>query len=235
MHTSIPFPDKKYSVIYVDSPWSYDDKMSGHAVEVDGLFGKDVARTADHGFSLGHEYETQSLEWIQSLPLKDIAAKDCVCFSWVVSPLLPEGIATLQKWGFKFKTIAFVWNKLYHNSDKEVAAPGRWTMGNVELCLMGGRGKPKRVCKNVRQLVTAERSAVHSEKPHEVRERIVRLMGDVPRIELFARKRYRGWGRVGQSGGRGIRGPSPTVDGLERQRQFLVLANVPEEDPGAVG
>lgn len=33
----------------------------------------------------------------------------------------------------------------------------------------------------------------HSRKPAEVRERIVRLLGDVPRIELFARERVPGW------------------------------------------
>lgn len=189
----IPFPDKKYNVIYVDSPWEYNDKMAGREKTVTGLFGPETIRSDDHGMSLGHEYQTQGLEWIQSLPLKDIAAKDCVCFSWVVSPMLPEGIETLEKWGFKYKTIAFVWNKLYHNSNLPVHAPGRWTMGNVELCLLGTRGKPKRIVKDVHQLVTAQRAARHSEKPHEVRERIVRLMGDVPRIELFARKRWRGW------------------------------------------
>lgn len=33
----------------------------------------------------------------------------------------------------------------------------------------------------------------HSAKPDETRRRIVELMGDVPRIELFARQRVPGW------------------------------------------
>ena len=33
----------------------------------------------------------------------------------------------------------------------------------------------------------------HSQKPNEAREKIVALMGDVPRIELFARERAPGW------------------------------------------
>ena len=33
----------------------------------------------------------------------------------------------------------------------------------------------------------------HSQKPDEVRERIVDLMGDLPRIELFARSTADGW------------------------------------------
>lgn len=33
----------------------------------------------------------------------------------------------------------------------------------------------------------------HSKKPEETRERIVQLMGDVPRVELFARQTADGW------------------------------------------
>jgi N6-adenosine-specific RNA methylase IME4 len=33
----------------------------------------------------------------------------------------------------------------------------------------------------------------HSRKPVEARERIVQLMGDVPRVELFARQKAPGW------------------------------------------
>ena len=33
----------------------------------------------------------------------------------------------------------------------------------------------------------------HSKKPDEAREKIVALMGDLPRVELFARQRVPGW------------------------------------------
>jgi len=33
----------------------------------------------------------------------------------------------------------------------------------------------------------------HSVKPGETRDRIVQLMGDLPRIELFARQKVEGW------------------------------------------
>lgn len=69
---------------------------------------------------------------------------------------------------------------------------GRWTMGNIEICLLGVKGKPKRITKNIKQLVIAERKR-HSEKPNIVRERIVELMGDLPRVELFAREKKDGW------------------------------------------
>ena len=97
----------------------------------------------------------------------------------------------MKAWGFKFVTVAFVWSKHTANG-KKVANLGRWTMGNVEICLLGRKGKPQRVCKNIRQLVEAERFR-HSAKPEEVRKRIVDLMGDVSRIELFARQKTEGW------------------------------------------
>lgn len=163
----------KYPVIYADPPWSYNDKMSGHS------------------FSLDHEYETQSLDWIKSLPVADIAAKDATLFLWAVSPQLPAAFDVMKAWGFKFKTVAFVWNKKTVNG-LDVVNLGRWTMGNVELCLLGTRGKPRRQAKNVKQLVKAMRTK-HSKKPDDVRSRIELVMGDVPRIELFARDRTPGW------------------------------------------
>ena len=97
----------------------------------------------------------------------------------------------MKDWGFKYKTLAFCWSKHTKNG-KKVSNLGRWTMGNVELCLLGVRGKPKRKIKNIKQLVEAERTK-HSKKPEEVRNRIVKLMGDIPRIELFARQKTEGW------------------------------------------
>lgn len=165
--------NKNYSIIYADPPWSYNDKMSGHS------------------FSLDHEYETQSKDWISSLSVGSIAADNSVLFLWAVSPLLPEALQVMKLWGFKYKTLAFCWSKHTKNG-KKVKNLGRWTMGNVELCLLGVRGKPKRAVKNIYQLVEAERTK-HSKKPDEVRERIVKLMGDLPRIELFARQKTEGW------------------------------------------
>lgn len=97
----------------------------------------------------------------------------------------------MKAWGFKYITVAFCWSKHTVNK-KKVSNLGRWTMGNVEICLLGRRGKPQRISKNIKQLVEAERT-IHSKKPDEVRKRIVELMGDIPRIELFAREKTKGW------------------------------------------
>ena len=164
---------KKYQIIYADPPWSYNDKMSGHS------------------FSLDHEYQTQSKDWIKSLPIQNICDKDCVLFLWVVSPLLDEGIDTLKAWGFDYVTLAFCWVK-ETVLGMQVKNLGRWTMGGVELCLLGRKGRPKRIKNNVLQTVFDIRTS-HSKKPSEVTHRIVDLMGDIPRIELFARQKTEGW------------------------------------------
>lgn len=164
---------KRYEVIYADPPWSYEDKMKGHT------------------FSLEYEYETQDINWIRGLPISMLAAKDCVLFMWATSPLLPEAFEVIKSWGFEYKTVAFVWNKV-SNKGKDISNIGHWTMGNVEMCLLSIKGKPKRIRKDIKQYVKAVRT-VHSRKPVVVRERIVQLMGDVPRIELFARGAPEGW------------------------------------------
>lgn len=148
-----------------------------------------------HSFSLDHEYETQHKNWIAALPVQQIADKDCTLFLWATSPLLPEAFEVMKAWGFKYKTVAFCWSKRTKHG-KYVSNLGRWTMGNIELCLLGVKGKPKRVARNVKQLVIAERTK-HSKKPDEVRDRIVTLMGDLPRIELFAREKVNGWDCLG--------------------------------------
>lgn len=148
---------------------------------------------AGHSFSLDHEYETQSKDWIAKLPVGGIAEKNSVLFLWATSPQLPEALEVMKAWGFKYKTVAFCWSKIT-TTGKLVSNLGRWTMGNVEVCLLGVKGKPNcmRLDKSVKQLVTAIRTK-HSQKPNEVRKRIVQLLGDRPRIELFARTKPEGW------------------------------------------
>ena len=160
---------KKYQVIYADPPWSYNDKMGN-----DSAF-----------MSATSAYPTQSLEWIKSLKVKDISADNCVLFLWAVSPLLPEAFEVITAWGFKYKTVGFVWSKRYRDGSP-VSNMGRWTMGNVEMCLLATKGSLQREVLNVKQLFEDYRSE-HSKKPDGIRDLIVELMGDRPRIELFAR------------------------------------------------
>lgn len=165
---------KKYKIIYADPPWDYDNNKSN-----DPKLG-------------GCYYKRMSLNDICNLPIKDIADKDCALFLWVTMPKLREGLEVIKSWGFDYKTCAFCWVKQNPKNDGIYSGMGHWTNGNAELCLFAKKGRPKRVAKNVKQIVMAHRGR-HSEKPAEVRDRIVQLMGDLTRIELFARIKVDGW------------------------------------------
>jgi site-specific DNA-methyltransferase (adenine-specific) len=176
----IPFPNKKYNIIYADPPWSF------HSRELQKYDGKRFS-------SMDKHYETQENEWIYNLPVKDIADIDCALFLWVTDAHIEAGLETIKSWGFKYKTIIFVWEKLT-STGKLASNFAPWTLKNTEICLFGTKGamhKYKRV-NNMYQLVKAVRTE-HSKKPDEIRNNIEKLFGDIPRIELFARKQIKNW------------------------------------------
>jgi len=169
----------KYSIIYADPPWTY------RVWSKKGL-----------GRSAASHYNTMSLERIKALPVKEIVAKDSVLFLWVTYPNLPEGLEVMKAWGFNYKTVAFTWVKRNKKSDTWFWGMGYWTRANPEICLLGTRGHPKRKSKRVHSIID-ERIRDHSRKPDIVRDKIVELMGDLPRIELFAREKVPGWDSIG--------------------------------------
>jgi N6-adenosine-specific RNA methylase IME4 len=166
-----------YNIIYADPPWSYKDTQEAGGTAY---------------FGAGVRYPLMSTEKIKALPVKTITKANAVLFLWITSPLLQEGLDTMKAWGFKYKTIAFVWNKKTKYG-KQVYNMGRYTMGSVELCIIGTRGRLPRLARNIKQYIEAERTR-HSAKPDEIRWRILQLYGiDLPGIELFARNECPGW------------------------------------------
>ena len=133
---------------------------------------------------------------ICALPVADIAEKDCALFLWATFPMLPEALRVIEAWGFTFKTVAFVWLKKNKKADSWFYGLGFWTRSNAEICLLATKGHPKRQDKGIHQFIISPIEA-HSKKPDEVRDKIVRLMGDTPRIELFARQTAVGWAAWG--------------------------------------
>ena len=183
----IPFPNKKYNLIYADPPWSYRtwNAKGGHK-------------------SASAHYKTMDIKEIKNLPVQTICEKDCVLFIWVTFPNLVEGIETLKSWGFTYKTCGFVWVKTNKNfsinqtsflpqdSFDSFYGLGYWTRSNAEICLLAKKGSIKRKSRSVHQLIY-DPVREHSRKPDCVRDKIVQLCGDLPRIELFARQRHEGW------------------------------------------
>ena len=64
---------------------------------------------------------------------------------------------------------------------------GYYTRSGSESCFLATRGHLKVQSHSVKQVIVAPYTK-HSEKPAEVRDRIVQLYGDLPKIELFARR-----------------------------------------------
>ena len=149
-----------------------------------------------------------SIDELCALPVETLAEKDCLLFLWATFPQLPEALRLIRAWGFTFKTVAFVWLKLNKKSPTWFYGLGYWTRGNAEICLLATRGHPKRANAGVHQVILSHNEE-HSKKPEEARSRIVRLMGDVHRIELFARSRAPGWDVWGNEAAASIQGWPP--------------------------
>lgn len=170
---------KKYKIIYADPPWQYR-----------------VYSKKGQGRSAENHYHTMNIKDIMALPVDKIADKDCILFLWITFPCLKEGIDVMERWGFKYKTCGFNWVKRNKKKNTYFMGLGFWTRSNSEVCLIGTKGQPKRVSKSVPQICDA-RIMEHSKKPAEIRERIVELCGELPRVELFARDKVKGWDSLG--------------------------------------
>lgn len=177
----LPLPNKQYTVIYCDPPWAYRQGGKGKS-------SRGIAR---------QYYDTMETDSICTLPVSTICAEDgAACFMWATFPNIGEALKVLEAWGFHYKTAAFVWVKKNAKSGGNYMGLGAYTRANAEVCLLGvtpGFKAGKRVCSHsVRQVIETPFEG-HSKKPDEARRRIVELLGDVPRIELFARQRADGW------------------------------------------
>lgn len=174
---------EKYSLIYADPPWQYRDK----------------AKDGDRG--AGFKYPTATLEDLKRLPVWDLAADSCLLAMWWVPPMPQEALDLVKAWGFRLMTMkGFSWHKIHEKSGKTCLGMGHMTRGNSEDVLFAAKGKlPARMDASISQWIeteagtfTAARGA-HSAKPKEVRQALERLLGDVPRIELFSRGNQPGW------------------------------------------
>ena len=163
---------KKYKIILADPPWTYNDSSCSG--------------------SIGLRYKTMYLKDICNLKVNELADDDCVLFLWATYPLLKEALKVIDAWRFIYKSIAFQWIKRNKQGVGYFYGLGRWTRGNTEPCLLAVKGEPKRINPDVFQIIDA-RLRNHSQKPDAVYTKIERLMGDLPRIELFAREKREGW------------------------------------------
>jgi N6-adenosine-specific RNA methylase IME4 len=175
-------PKGHYGAILADPPWQF----------------KTLWGTASGPGNRNADYPTMDVDEISALPVKELAAPDCVLFTWAIWILMPKAFEAIEAWGFEYKTCAFDWMKahagqieMFRDDGDVQMGLGYWTRANSEPCLLATRGKPKRLNADVRQGIIAPRRE-HSRKPDCVHGRIERLVSG-PYLELFARQRRPGW------------------------------------------
>ena len=181
----VDWPKKKYKIIYADPPWLYG-KFNN--TEGSRLY------SYDPKFKIT-PYDGMKLKDIVALPVESIAEKDSVLCLWITMPMLKEvfDAKLFEAWGFNYKTVLFTWVKLNRNKGGFFTGLGSYTRANAELMLLGTRGKGVKVKNKKISQILATPFTAHSKKPDEARIKIVKLFGDLPRIELFAREKPFAW------------------------------------------
>jgi site-specific DNA-methyltransferase (adenine-specific) len=179
----IPFPNKKYNIIYADPPWSYYNDSDA---KIDCTTIKGMRRPP---------YNVLGSESIKKIPVNNISDKKSILFIWTTDYHLEKCLEIIKSWGFQYKTIGFVWSKRNKNGTP-VRFCGAYTMkSGVELCLLATKGNQARkllLKHNVPAYLESQREH-HSKKPDEIRKRIDELFGNIKKIELFARQKTDGW------------------------------------------
>ena len=174
----IALPNKKYNIIYADPPWKATKSGTG------------LRGTSD----LAKRYNgVMTVDEICAMPIQDICEDDCILFLWATFPQLEGAMKTITAWGFKYYGLGFNWVKLNTKTPTPFWGMGYYTRQNPEICLIATKGKQfKPLVRNVQAVVMTPREE-HSKKPDVIREHIVNIIGDVPRVELFARQSSEGW------------------------------------------
>lgn len=163
----------KYRTIVADPPWRY---QNARGTQTRCRAGR--SQTVAEG-----NYPTMSADEIAALPVAALAERDCALYLWVTNPLLFEGRAIVEAWGFKYVTL-LTWVK--------TGAPGLGFSfrGHTEHAIYATRGDvripPERRESNV---ITAPRRA-HSQKPEAFYD-LVERVSEPPYLEMFARDHHR--------------------------------------------
>jgi N6-adenosine-specific RNA methylase IME4 len=171
---ALTLPGGRFAAIYADPPWSFAT----------------YSKTRQTRAASNH-YAVMDLAAIKALPVALIAADDCALFMWAINSMLPQALDVMAAWGFSFKTVAFTWAKRTPTDGAWHMGLGYWSRQNTESCLLGTRGKPRRLDRGVRELIVEPRRE-HSRKPDSVACSIERLVAG-PYLELFARSARANW------------------------------------------
>jgi N6-adenosine-specific RNA methylase IME4 len=170
-----------YRTIYADPPWRFQNRTGKMAPEHRRL----------------SRYITMTLGDIYELPVATIAAEQSHLYLWCPNALLAEGLETMKRWGFEYKS-NIVWYKIRKDGGPDGRGVGFYFRNVTELLLFGIRGKNNRTLTAGRTQtnIIGTRKREHSRKPDETWGLIERCSPG-PRLELFARHHRHGWDQWG--------------------------------------
>jgi N6-adenosine-specific RNA methylase IME4 len=167
---NLHLPDKRYGVILADPEWRFEP----------------WSRETGMDRSPDNHYPTSTTEVIASRTVERLVAADCVLFLWATVPMLPDALAVMAAWGFKYKS-HFVWVK-------DRAGTGYSGRNEHELLLVGTNGNiPAPAPGTQKGSVISAPVGDHSVKPDQAYELIEAYFPSLPKIELNARRARPGW------------------------------------------
>src|SRR5678815_1963665 len=183
----IGLPRRHFACVLADPPWHFKAYSKRNRDQWSSR--RDAERF----------YDVMNVEDVAALPVHTLAADDCHLFLWTTGPHLPQAFRVMTAWGFTYSGSGFVWIKTKRsisvgtpvNESGLHCGMGYTTRKCAEFVLLGRRGSPKRLAKDVREIILSP-VREHSRKPDEARERIERYCAG-PYLELFARDRRPGW------------------------------------------
>lgn len=165
----VALPKGKYDLIYCDPPWRYEFPVS-------------------ESRKIENQYPTLSSQELFDIAIP--AADKSILLLWATAPKLEEALQIMNAWGFLYRSCA-IW-------DKEKMGMGYWFRIQHELLLVGIKGNfsPPIATNRIRSIIRSPRKG-HSEKPDVFYVIIESLFPDTKKIELFSRKKRKGWDRWG--------------------------------------
>ncbi len=170
----------KYGTILADPPWRFANNTGKVAPEHKRLT----------------RYSTLSFEEIMEIPVNDIVEKQSHLYLWVPNALIAEGLETMKRWGFTYKT-NIVWYKIRKDGGPDGRGVGFYFRNVTEMVLFGIKGKLRTFKPGRTQVnIITSRKHEHSRKPNEL-YKIIEDCSPGPYLELFARGNRDNWSQWG--------------------------------------
>jgi len=181
-----------YGTILADPPWRFQNRTGKVAPEHRRL----------------RRYCTMTAEEIFDLPVSQLAAPASHLYLWVPNALLAQGLETMRRWGFTYKT-NIVWLKIRKDGGPDGRGVGFYFRNVTEVLLFGVRGYLRTLPPGRRQVnLIATRKREHSRKPEEAYD-LIEACSPGPYLELFARHARDGWVQWGDELSRDLKLESP--------------------------